>query len=164
MAAIAFILFWILIASGGLLVAFGGGPKGAREEVLQAQGRGGRRAVVGAVVLAFLGFGVALPTYVIAKNKDSKEAGRQGIPLTASEKKGQQIFGVRCNECHTLAAANTAGRVGPNLDQLRPPASLVLDAVSNGRKRGIGTMPAKIVQGEDAKDVAAFVAKVAGRD
>ena len=58
----------------------------------------------------------------------------------------------------------TSGAIGPNLDKLRPPASLVLDAVSNGRARGIGTMPADIVQGKDARDVAAFVAKVAGRD
>jgi mono/diheme cytochrome c family protein len=164
MAAIAFLLFWILVAGGLFLVAISGGARGAREQVLQAQGRGGRRAATAIITLAFLVFGVALPTYVIARNKDSDEAGKQGIPLNASEKRGQEIFGRRCNECHTLAAANTAGRVGPNLDKLRPPASLVLDAVTNGRTRGVGTMPAKIVQGRDAKDVAAFVAKVAGRD
>jgi mono/diheme cytochrome c family protein len=164
MAAIAFILFWILLAGGLFTVAIGGGPKSARENVLQAQGRGGRRTATALLALVFLAFGVALPTYVIARNKDDDEAGKQGIPLTAAEKHGQEVFGHRCNECHTLAAANTVGRVGPNLDKLRPPASLVLDAVTHGRARGIGTMPAKIVQGKDAKDVAAFVAKVAGRD
>jgi cytochrome c5 len=164
MAAIAFLLFWIILFGGLFTVALSGGPKNAREQVLQAQGRSGRRVATGILVVVFLGFGVALPTYVIARNKDAKQAGKQGIALTANEKKGQEIFGRRCNECHTLAAANTAGRVGPNLDQLRPPESLVLNALANGRARGIGTMPAKIVQGQDARNVAAFVAKVAGRN
>lgn len=164
MAAIAFILFWVLVGIGLFVVAIGGGPRNARDQVLHAQGRGGRRTATTLIALAFLAFGVALPTYVIARSTDDDEAGQQGIPLTAAERKGQEIFGIRCNECHTLAAANTAGRVGPNLDELRPPKSLVLDAVTNGRARGIGTMPAKIVQGQEARDVAAFVAKVAGRN
>jgi mono/diheme cytochrome c family protein len=55
------------------------------------------------------------------------------------------------------------GKVGPNLDQLRPPKALILDAIKNGRARGQGQMPAGLVDGQDAQDVADFVAKVAGR-
>ena len=61
------------------------------------------------------------------------------------------------------------------LDTLKPPASLVLNTINNGCLQnpppgsqqsclGQGTMPAKIVQGKDAKDVANFVAKVAGKE
>ena len=52
---------------------------------------------------------------------------------------------------------------GPNLDQLKPPKALVLDAVLNGRQRGAGTMPAGLYTGQDAEDVASYVAAVAGK-
>ena len=64
--------------------------------------------------------------------------------------------------------------VGPNLDQLKPPASLVLHTIQNGCLQklvgkeynsiclGYGNMPADLVQGQDARDVAQFVAAVAG--
>ena len=44
-------------------------------------------------------------------------------------------------------------QVGPNLDNLRPPEKLVLDAIHNGRARGNGQMAADLVEGEDAEDV-----------
>jgi mono/diheme cytochrome c family protein len=55
------------------------------------------------------------------------------------------------------------GKVGPNLDQLHPPQALVIDAIRKGRARGQGQMPANLVDGQDAQEVAAFVAKVGGR-
>jgi mono/diheme cytochrome c family protein len=39
----------------------------------------------------------------------------------------------------------------------------VLDAIKNGRARGVGQMPANLLSGEDAEDVADYVAAVAGR-
>ena len=63
--------------------------------------------------------------------------------------------------CHTLEAANAVAQVGPNLDTLRPTKALVLDAIENGRARGNGAMARNLVIGEDAEDVAEFVA--AGR-
>ena len=76
--------------------------------------------------------------------------------------------------CHTLAAANSVGKVGPNLDTLKPPYGLVLNTINNGCLQdpgsngseqclGQGTMPAQIVEGKEAQDVSSFVAKVAGR-
>ena len=50
-----------------------------------------------------------------------------------------------------------------NLDVLRPPSGLVENAVLQGRARGNGNMPAGLFSGEDAKQVAAYVAAVAGR-
>ena len=43
------------------------------------------------------------------------------------------------------------------------PARLVIDAIAKGRYRGQGQMPDKLFEGEDARAVAAYVAKVAGR-
>ena len=40
----------------------------------------------------------------------------------------------------------------------------MLNAVALGRVRGAGTMPAQLVRGQDAQDVADFVSAVAGRD
>ena len=68
-----------------------------------------------------------------------------------------------CATCHTLKASNAVGKVGPNLDVLHPPKGLILDAIANGRARGQGQMPAGLVDGQDAQDVAAYVAAVAGR-
>ena len=51
---------------------------------------------------------------------------------------GKQIFSQNCATCHTLAAANASGTVGPNLDQLQPDAATVKRQVENGG----GAMPA----------------------
>ena len=64
--------------------------------------------------------------------------------------------------CHTLKASNAVAQVGPNLDQLRPPKALVLDAIAKGRANGNGQMAAQIYTGQDAQAVAAYVAKAAG--
>ena len=41
---------------------------------------------------------------------------------------GKEIFTANCGGCHTLADAGTTGTVGPNLDQAKPPKSLVVHA------------------------------------
>jgi mono/diheme cytochrome c family protein len=107
--------------------------------------------------------GVGVPAAVIAAVDDRNDIPQAGVSnLTASEKHGRELFGQRCGACHTLSAANAIATVGPNLDQLRPPKALVLDAIAHGRARGNGNMPAQIYTGQDAQDVAGFVAKVAG--
>ena len=75
---------------------------------------------------------------------------------------GAALFTQDCASCHTLSAAGAKGTVGPNLDQLKPSAKVVLAALHNGGA-GSGTMPKDIVQGKDAQDVANYVAKVAGQ-
>jgi mono/diheme cytochrome c family protein len=74
-----------------------------------------------------------------------------------------------CASCHTLADAKSQGTVGPNLD----------DALSSDKTQGFSTqtltdvvrgqiaypeapMPANLYRGQDARDVAAYVAKCAG--
>jgi mono/diheme cytochrome c family protein len=164
LAAFAFLAFWVVVAIVLLFVALRGGPRGARA-TLQSQSRRSRRAAAVFFTLFYVGIGVAVPLLLITGNRDEAGATVNGasVHLTARERHGQDIFGLRCASCHTLAAAHADGKVGPNLDQLTPPRALVLDAVLHGRQRGNGTMPAAIVQGQDAAAVAAFVAQAAGK-
>ncbi|MFY9294809.1 MAG: cytochrome c [Methylorubrum rhodinum] len=65
----------------------------------------------------------------------------------------------RCGACHTLADAGTKGEVGPVLDTLKPSASRVATAVTNG----IGVMPAfEDLTEEQIKAVALYVQTVTG--
>ncbi len=74
---------------------------------------------------------------------------------------GKQVFETAgCTSCHTLADAGASGTVGPNLDQAKPPASLVVDRVTNGK----GVMPSFKGQlsEQQIQDVAAYVSSAAG--
>lgn len=75
---------------------------------------------------------------------------------------GKKIFeGQGCAGCHTLADAGAGGKVGPNLDQLKPSVQVAVDFVTNGR----GAMPPFKGKLSDAQiqDVAQYVASVAGK-
>jgi mono/diheme cytochrome c family protein len=166
--AIAFIIFWILVALIVFFVAMRGGPRGARQ-ALHTESRASRRAVA-VLVLVLTVAGIAVPTLVLAFNgKDKAGAAPGGVKLNAAEQHGRQLFSPTCATCHTLAAAKAVGKVGPNLDVLMSGIptqagrrALVLDAITNGRARGMGQMPALLYQGRDAQAVASFVAAVAG--
>ena len=74
---------------------------------------------------------------------------------------GKVVFAsAGCSGCHTLAAANATGTVGPNLDQLKPPLSKVVTQVIKGG----GAMPAFKGQltVKQIADVSAFVVKASG--
>jgi mono/diheme cytochrome c family protein len=76
---------------------------------------------------------------------------------------GAQIFtSAGCAGCHTLAAAHATGRVGPNLDDLKPTAPTVRRQVTNGGS----AMPAfkDTLSARQIETVAAYVARVAGHD
>jgi mono/diheme cytochrome c family protein len=161
--AVAFIGIWIAIGLAIFLVALGGGPRRAREQMLSLRTRPARRAFAIVIAAVYVGLGVAIPAVVIAGNHNADQAGQARIKLTPSQEHGRELFGRICQQCHTLAEANAVGKVGPNLDTLKPPKALVLDAILNGRARGAGRMPAGLYQGKDAQDVASFVAAVAGR-
>ena len=90
---------------------------------------------------------------------------------------GQKLFTgtAQCSACHTLAAAGTSGTIGPNLDDAFRAAraqglsqstieNVVLDQIrlGSGAVTGGTPMPANLVHGQDAQDVAAYVASVAG--
>ena len=108
----------------------------------------------------------AVPAAVIAADKDNDDIphARDHEPHGRRRSTAQELFGRRCGLCHTLKAANAVAQVGPNLDQLAPNEKFVLDAIIKGRSNGNGQMPAQIYTGEDAEDVAKFVAKSVGTD
>ena len=60
-----------------------------------------------------------------------------------------------------MAAAGAAGAVGPNLDQKKPPATLVVARVTDG-KGALPTFKGRLGDG-DIQAVAAFIAQSAGK-
>jgi mono/diheme cytochrome c family protein len=87
---------------------------------------------------------------------------------------GKKLFAGKgtCGSCHALARANTKGTVGPNLDEAfradkrsglgqSSIEGLVRDQIAHPRKGS--AMPAGLVKGENARDVAAYVAYAAAR-
>lgn len=163
------VLAWALLGLGTFFVAMRGGPRGARR-ALHSESKPSRRLVtLGVVVL--IAFGLAVPAIVLAFNgSDKASVGPGGVQLNAGEQKGRELFEHTCGVCHTLAATKSVGEVGPNLDirvgdDIATPAgrkALVLNAIEEGRARGLGQMPALLYQGKEAEDVANFVAAVAG--
>ena len=90
----------------------------------------------------------------------------QTATVPAEYKNGDPVAGKKvfqtgpCAGCHTLADAGTHGNVGPNLDQAKPPLSLVVDRVVNGK----GNMPKLkgTLSDKQIADVAAYVVKATG--
>lgn len=162
-AALIFILVFLTIGLTVVAFAFMSGQAGARMRQ-QASSRRGRQLVVAFVAIVVVGLGVAVPLAIgVVNSNDHAKNAPGGVDLTAAQVSGRATFAKYCATCHTLAASNAVGKVGPNLDNLHPPKALILDAIEKGRARGNGQMPAGLVGGQDAQDVADYVAAVAGR-
>jgi plastocyanin len=96
---------------------------------------------------------------------------------------GKQLFVSKCGSCHVLDRAGTKGVTGPNLDEafararedgfgqstfkgvvhrqiLQPNRFPQVDPATG---KTLALMPAKLVEGEDAKDVAAYVASAVAK-
>ena len=60
-----------------------------------------------------------------------------------------------CGSCHTLSTTGSTGKIGPNLDDLKPQIPQIILAVTNG----IGVMPAfeSMLTSEEIEAVAYFV-------
>ena len=160
-AAVIFILTFLVIGLGVLAFAFGGRAGAGRRR--GAPSRASRRAIAILVTIVIVLLGVAVPLAIAVVNgNDHAKSAPGGVDLTAAQANGRAVFGTYCATCHTLKASNAVGKVGPNLDVLHPPKGLILDAIAKGRARGQGQMPAGLVDGQDAQDVAAYVAAVAG--
>ena len=89
---------------------------------------------------------------------------------TGSVVTGKELFAQKCGSCHTLAHAGTTGTIGPNLDVAF--AQDRVDHFSNSMIQGLvdfqiefpntlGVMPPMLFHGQQAEDVAAYVARVA---
>ncbi len=124
--------------------------------------------VVLAVVIPWLAF----------RSKGDAETGDQKV--AAHLKSGQSLFQTNCGTCHALYSAGTDGNYGPALDELLAPSGpptgptaadtikategRVLNAVENGvdSSTTLGRMPGGILNQEQSKEVAEFVAATAG--
>jgi len=93
---------------------------------------------------------------------ESPEKPALGAAGGKSDTAGAELFASTCGSCHALKSAGTTGSVGPDLDKLRPDGARVLNAIEQGGA-GSGTMPPGLLQGEDAKLVSDYVARVAGK-
>jgi mono/diheme cytochrome c family protein len=174
LAVVLFIAFWVVLGFGLFFIAARGGLGGARA-TFQGQSRTANRLASTAFTVTLLVFGIGLPVALLIGNHDNANGQVGALKLTAGEKAGRELFGQHCGVCHTLSAAAGIGKVGPNLDQLKPTAALVLHTINNGclpnatpssgeQCLGQGVMPSDVVQGRDAQNVANFVARVAGNE
>jgi mono/diheme cytochrome c family protein len=89
--------------------------------------------------------------------------------------RGAELFNERCGGCHSLDAARSRGSKpedevaggertnGPNFNVRKENRDDVLFAIRNGGFSG-AIMPANIVVGRDAEDVALFVERYAGKE
>lgn len=119
---------------------------------------------------------VVIPVWAFNASGDP-DKGSRSVP--ADLKTGKTLFATNCGTCHTLYAAGTDGNFGPNLDTLLAPSGpptgptaeqtinatkgRVLSAIENGVDSTTpGRMPAGIMTGQQADEVADFVAHVAG--
>ena len=174
LAVALFAAFWVVLGLGVFFFAFRGGPRGGAQPHARSTHRS-RRALGWVLGVTYVAFGLAIPALILIGNHNHANAQVGGIRLTAAEKRGREIFGERCGLCHTLAAANSVGKVGPNLDTIQPTYNLALHTILNGCLQspppgsqeaclGQGNMPALVVQGVDAENVAKFVSTVAGQE
>ncbi|HEY2477767.1 MAG TPA: cytochrome c [Solirubrobacterales bacterium] len=127
-------------------------------------------------VLVFV-LAVVIPWLAFRGSGDAN-TGAQAVP--AHLKTGQALFEINCGTCHTLYAAGTDGNYGPNLDELLAPTGppepgeagektikSTTERVLNAEKEGVdsqtpGRMPPAILNPDQQKEVAEFVATVAG--
>jgi mono/diheme cytochrome c family protein len=99
--------------------------------------------------------------------------GTQGVsvPKSSPYHAGAVLFAEHCSGCHTLTAVGASGSAtnvkdrlrnqGPNFDVRHETVENVLYAIRNGGFSGV-IMPQNIVVGEEAEQVAHFLAAYAG--
>jgi mono/diheme cytochrome c family protein len=174
LAVVLFAAFWVVLGLGVFFLAFRGGPSAPVDSRPGGSYRA-RRALGLTLAVIYVAFGVVIPAVFLIGNHNQANGQVGSSELTQAEKHGRVIFGQRCGLCHTLAAANAVGKVGPDLDVIQPTEALVLHTIQYGCLQnppaksqeaclGYGTMPADVVQGVDAENVAKFVSKVAGKE
>jgi mono/diheme cytochrome c family protein len=95
---------------------------------------------------------------------------------SADVERGRVLFIQKCGTCHVMAQAGTTAQIGPDLDDAFGAArasgqgestieGVVASQIENPRPSNENpavSMPAEIVTGQDAQDVAAYVALYAG--
>jgi mono/diheme cytochrome c family protein len=123
--------------------------------------RAGTRSILGAAI--------AVAALAVLPGCDLQES--------SDTDRGEQLFIQKCGSCHALTDAGTSATVGPDLDLAFKAAraagfdqdtieGVVESQIQNPRPASPEDvavyMPADLVTGDDAADVAAYVASVAG--
>src|SRR3954447_8977948 len=164
MEIVGFLAPWILIGIGVFFFSSSGGPAAAREAYMTR----GRRAFGLLIVLTYIGIGIAIPAVVIA-SRGTREGNSTHLQQTkvrdtkADVREGRTLFMESCAACHNLDAVNARGVTGPDLDKIgkvTPPR--VQSAIKIGGT-GQGRLPPNLLQGTNARAVAAYVSQVAGK-
>jgi mono/diheme cytochrome c family protein len=127
--------------------------------------------------LLILVLAVVIPWLAFRSKGDGANGDQQ---VAANLKDGQSLFQTNCGNCHALYAAGTDGNYGPDLDELLAPSGppsgpsaadtikategRVLNAVEKGVDSSTtpGRMPGGILNEQQSKEVAEFVALTAG--
>jgi mono/diheme cytochrome c family protein len=132
-----------------------------------------KRTFVTSAILAVI-LAAAIPLWAYLSNADENR-GAHEVPKSLET--GRHLFATNCGTCHTLYAAGTDGNFAPDLDELLSPTgpatdpstikatrTRVLNAIQSGVDSSTpGRMPAGILSGEQADQVAEFVAREAGK-
>jgi mono/diheme cytochrome c family protein/plastocyanin len=125
---------------------------------------GSWRRILVSLVVAALAVGA---TACGSSEEPDLENGKRLFTGEGIKRKGYQP----CGACHALARANTTNTAGPDLDEAFATArrdgmneetfqGIIHDQIDAPRKNS--SMPADLVTGDDARDVAAYIASVAG--
>jgi mono/diheme cytochrome c family protein len=116
---------------------------------------------------------LAVATALLALAGGISACGSQGIsvPKTSPYYRGAVLFRDHCSGCHTLAVVGAEGSAtsikdrvktnGPNFNIRKENEEQVLYAIRNGGFSG-AIMPENLVVGDDAKDIAKFLAQYSG--
>jgi mono/diheme cytochrome c family protein len=98
--------------------------------------------------------------------------GCQVKDTTGDAANGKKLFVQKCGSCHVLRRAGTKGVTGPNLDEafqqdrrdgypMDSIRGVVHEQILYPNRNGV--MPAKLFEGQEAQDVASYVALVAAK-
>jgi mono/diheme cytochrome c family protein len=116
---------------------------------------------------------LAAATMLLAAVGGISACGSQGIsvPKSSPYYRGAVLFRDHCSGCHTLAVVGAEGSAtsikdrvktnGPNFNIRKENMEQVLYAIRNGGFSG-AIMPENLVVGDDAQDIAKFLAKYSG--
>jgi mono/diheme cytochrome c family protein len=152
---------FVVLGIGVIYLAYRSGPSPTRPARPARGGRGFRILMA----LLYLALGIGVPAAIIAARPEA--TGGVGpleqSELSAEAEEGKQLFRQTCASCHNLDAVNARGVTGPDLDDIGEVSEQrVLNAIENGGT-GTGRMPAGLLSEADAKAVALYVSRVAGR-
>jgi mono/diheme cytochrome c family protein len=116
---------------------------------------------------------LAAATVLLAAAGGISACGSQGIsvPKSSPYYRGAVLFRDHCSGCHTLAVVGAQGSAtsikdrlktnGPNFNIRKENVEQVLYAIRNGGFSG-AIMPENLVVGDDAQDIAKFLAQYSG--